>query len=312
MPKPTNSKARLGVTAGKLGGVKLDRLFARFGGRFWRAPAFLPYVQPKLTDARIAKAEAELGVRLPPTYLAMLRQQNGGYVRSEGVARVIRGIGPRFPNILARNEWWRPDPEDEDEDDDDDDDEDEDDDDDDDDEWAPKKPELLVSFDGDGHWDLCFDYRDAPRSNAPAITLVSHEDRSDERQHGSFEEHLAAREDPFAGVIRLYGEITAVSLAKRVTRELGARTEKVSSGFDHGYPVWGAELPDGAGLSWSSNVVPAGYDRKGRRVVATKKTALQLAEEPGCKLLVMVSGDNVVGRLRDIGLDARTAPRTKR
>lgn len=42
-------------------------------------------------------------------------------------------------------------------------------------------------------------------------------------------------------------------------------------------------------------------------MVVTKKTALQIAEDPACKVLVAVRGavDDVLRRMGDVGLDAR-------
>lgn len=47
----------------------------------WRVPVYLPYLQPDLTDERVAEAERSLGVKLPEANLALLRVQNGGYLR---------------------------------------------------------------------------------------------------------------------------------------------------------------------------------------------------------------------------------------
>lgn len=47
----------------------------------WSVPAYLPYLQPPLTDEAVASAEKELGLQLPIEYLNLLRKQNGGYIR---------------------------------------------------------------------------------------------------------------------------------------------------------------------------------------------------------------------------------------
>ena len=47
----------------------------------WQVPAYLPYLQPPLTDEAVAAAEKEIGYKLPSEYLNLLRRQNGGYIR---------------------------------------------------------------------------------------------------------------------------------------------------------------------------------------------------------------------------------------
>ncbi|MGZ6095687.1 MAG: SMI1/KNR4 family protein [Polyangiales bacterium] len=113
----------------------------------WRVPVYLPYLQPPLGDAELAAAEKELGVRLPASYVELLREQNGGHLRMtnhpSGHAPVscISGIGPNYPSILGRD--W-------------------------DDvkeemaeagETKPKDIDGLIPFCGDGHYFYCFDYR---------------------------------------------------------------------------------------------------------------------------------------------------------
>src|SRR4051812_38543444 len=114
----------------------------RAPGWYWRVPALLDSVQPTLTDEAVSAAEAQLGVKLPPAYLALLRQQNGGYLRATWPAsysRMLHGIGPKAPSITLDQARWRPKNRSSKV-------------------WAPSQPELLIAFDGDGHWDMCFDY----------------------------------------------------------------------------------------------------------------------------------------------------------
>jgi hypothetical protein len=49
------------------------------------------YNNPPLTDAMIALAERELGVRLPRRYIELLRVQNGGYTREELACPLFEG-----------------------------------------------------------------------------------------------------------------------------------------------------------------------------------------------------------------------------
>ena len=118
----------------------------------WQVPVYLPYLQPTLTAEAIAETEEQLGVKLPESYLAILKQQNGGYVRlrlPETAHAEIWGIGPYFPNIAkdhgggagAATEHG---------------------------EWLPSNPQSLIPFDGDGHWYLCWtiERERKPRSRA--------------------------------------------------------------------------------------------------------------------------------------------------
>ncbi|MBW8811216.1 MAG: SMI1/KNR4 family protein, partial [Lysobacter sp.] len=63
----------------------------------WSVPAFLPALQPELTDDAIADVETRLGIVLPAALIAVLREQNGGYLRRtlpDSGNRMIWGIGP--------------------------------------------------------------------------------------------------------------------------------------------------------------------------------------------------------------------------
>jgi len=112
----------------------------------WKVPAYLPYLQPPLTDEAVEAAEQRIGYKLPSEYLDLLRKQNGGYIRfslPEMVHDSIAGIGPYFPS-LTKLDWG---------------------------EWQEQvifPLQGLVPFDGDGHWYLCLDFRDSSRT--PSIT----------------------------------------------------------------------------------------------------------------------------------------------
>lgn len=73
----------------------------------WRVPVYLPYLQPDLTEEALTDAERKLGFRLPEEFLALLRVQNGGYIRyshEELPHDQIYGIGPHFP-ALTDFDW---------------------------------------------------------------------------------------------------------------------------------------------------------------------------------------------------------------
>jgi hypothetical protein len=125
----------------------------------WQAPAFLPQVQPALTATAVRDAERSLGVTLPPAYLSMLAVQNGGYPRARWPDlphRSLDGIGPRYPSLTVDDAWWRtPDPDDG--------------------MWVPPGSALLIPFDGEGHWNLCLDYRARGPRAEPAVTFATPE-----------------------------------------------------------------------------------------------------------------------------------------
>lgn len=132
----------------------------------WQRPPYEPYVQAPLTDALLEAIEQELGVRLPDGYVALLRHQNGGHLqvrfpedRDYNVTHsIIRGIGTNFPR-LTKDAWWH---------------------DEEDFEPIPAGAQWLIPFDGDGHWDLCLDYRQSPTDSTglrtdPAVVVIDTE-----------------------------------------------------------------------------------------------------------------------------------------
>jgi hypothetical protein len=280
----------------------LQSVLKRFGGRLWAAPAFLPYVQPALTDAALREAERSLGVKLPAEYVALLRQQNGGYIRGEwGVSRILRGIGPQYPSLTETSAWWKPGKDSE---------KDSEDDSESGDEWAPRQPKLLIPFDGDGHWDICLDYRERGPRASPSITSVSGEIESEEPVAPSFIDFLARLEDPFVDYLRVYGDAEPSKLARQVSKALGGAKPTMAR-FDHGYDVWSIRLPgELQGASFHANVVPTGFSREGQRVVVAKETTLQLPEDPDCKVLLSCSEEcerACVDCLVGLGLEVRSA-----
>lgn len=263
----------------------------RFGGRLWSAPAYLPYVQPTLTEERVAAAERQFAVRLPVFYVALLRQQNGGYLRgAAGASRCLAGIGPKFPSIVQDDAWWRPrnaTPG----------------------VWVPPCSELLVPFDGDGHWDMCFDYRLHGGLSEPAVTYVCCESECEESIAPSFEDYLASMEDPLAAHTRLYGEVDAESVARRLADRLRTGTPTVDN-VAHGYDQWRLRMPGDSQWIWCSpNRVPTGFDRVDYKVTTTETTTLQLLEDPGCSVLVAVtdgSRSRCLDALAALGFEMRS------
>jgi hypothetical protein len=132
----------------------------------WSVPAYLPYLQPRLTDRAIASAEKKIGYPLPFELLNLLRRQNGGYIRfrlPDHVHDTIAGIGPNFPS-LTDFDWDEVQ------------------------EYVGFPLKGLVPFDGDGHWHLCLDYRKNPKS--PSVASVDVECDSEGRVAKSFAAYL--------------------------------------------------------------------------------------------------------------------------
>jgi hypothetical protein len=205
----------------------------------WRVPAYLPYLQPPLTDEAIAAAEQIIGNKLPIEYLNLLRKQNGGYIRfslPEMVHDSIAGIGPYFPS-LTKFDWDECQ------------------------ESVSYSLQGLVPFDGDGHWYLCLDYRS--NSLTPSITHAEIEGDEEILVAGSFAEYLAMLE--FA-----IGDEYVLEGVSDIEKLIAALASSLKVGFDppntlmHGYPVHFARFQANDIPEWvlvGPNDVPRGFVR---------------------------------------------------
>jgi hypothetical protein len=205
----------------------------------WRVPAYLPYVQPPLTDEAVALAEAQIGYKLPAEYLRLLSKQNGGYIRyalPEMVHDVIAGIGPHFPS-LTDFDWDEVQ------------------------EYVSFPLRGLVPFDGDGHWHICLDYRrDAVR---PSVTYADVECDHESPIASSFPEYMA--------MLRLDVRDKFVIEAVRDVETLkAALASLLAVQFDppdiwnSGYAIHRAALGSEGSPEWvwlSPNTVPRGFVR---------------------------------------------------
>lgn len=209
----------------------------------WKVPAYLPYLQPPLTDEAISSAEAKIGYTLPREYLNLLRTQNGGYIRyslPETLHNTIAGIGPYFPS-LTRFDWDECQ------------------------EYVGFPLQGLVPFDGDGHWHLCLDYRQ--NSRTPSITHADIECDREDPIAGSFAEYLGMLR------IRVNDEyaLEEVFDIEKVKAELSARLGVAFDPADtwaHGYPTHRARLGTTENPQWvwiSPNTVPRGFVRSDDR-----------------------------------------------
>lgn len=236
----------------------------------WAVPAFLPYVHPPLTHEAVEGIERARGITLPVAYLQLLETQNGGYVRTTWPGRPhqrIDGIGSSFPTISSPT--WFQDEGAEDE------------------MWVPEQPELLVSFDGDGHWDLCLDYRASGPLGEPSVSYIDTEMEEDSPVAQSFDEFLAGLVDEVEHkALRIYADIGLEEFAAEFGRVCGCPIEDRGD-FDHGYKTMRVDMGDGPLWAWiSENSVPAGFRRDGNVVVTTPEAGLRLPTDKNCRLLI--------------------------
>jgi hypothetical protein len=205
----------------------------------WRVPAYLPYLQPPLTDGAVASTEKEIGYKLPIEYLGLLKRQNGGYIRfslPEMVHDSIAGIGPNFPSLTGFD--W-----------------------DDCQEHVSFALQGLVPFDGDGHWHMCLDYRN--NSATPSVTYVDIECDRQSPIADSFVDYLAMLQIDVGDeyVLETASDIEAVkfNLSSALSCAFG-RPDSLA----HGYPEHRARLGTQNEPEWvwiSPNTVPRGFVR---------------------------------------------------
>ena len=207
----------------------------------WQVPAYLPYVQPEPTEDLIRDAEKKIGFKLPLDYIALLKTQNGGYIRyglPNLVHSMIYGIGAHFPSITDFD--WEDAKE-----------------------FVSMELDGLVPFDGDGHWHLCIDYRKDP--GTPCITHVDIEGDSESNIADSFGDYLQLLRltvDEHEFVIPSVTEIEAVK--SRMARLLGMEFEAPDS-YDHGYPIHRGRCGTAKDPQWvwiSPNLVSRGFVRE--------------------------------------------------
>jgi hypothetical protein len=207
----------------------------------WRVPAYLPYLQPELTGELIRQAEGRIGFKLPAEYLALLRNQNGGYIRyglPESPHDRISGIGPYFPSI-TNFDWEEVE------------------------EYVSFELSGLVPFDGDGHWHICLDYRKTP--NEPHVTYVDVECDRESPIADSFGAYLRRLTIDAEDGDFVLPSVTDVEFVKSRLEELiGVRFEPPSS-WAHGYPVHRAACDGSSQGEWiwlSPNLVPRVFVRE--------------------------------------------------
>lgn len=205
----------------------------------WRVPAYLPYLQPPLTEEAVAEAEASIGHKLPDAYLDLLRTQNGGYIRyslPEVYHDSIAGIGPHYPSLTDFD--WEECQED-----------------------VSFPLQSLIPFDGDGHWHLCLDYRGDRKT--PAVAHVEVEGDRETRIADSFADYLALLRVQVEDEYVVEGVSDVEALKEVLASSLKTVFDPPNS-WAHGYPEHRARLGTENKPEWiwiSPNAVPRGFVR---------------------------------------------------
>lgn len=209
----------------------------------WTTPVYLPYLQPELTDNILKQAEEQLGYKLPVELVALLKIQNGGYINMsipESPHNVISGIGPFFPSLLDFDfEEIQ--------------------------EYVSYSLKGLIPFDGDGHWYLCLDYRED--NSSPYVTFIDIECDEQEIVAKSFSGYLSKLEMQVDNEYVIEG-INAIETTLNQLSRLLKSSFPTPDSFDHGYPIYRAELGDEDNPEWiwiSPNIVPNAFVRENDR-----------------------------------------------
>jgi len=208
----------------------------------WRVPAYLPYVQPPLTDEAVREAERKIGFKLPEEYLALLRIQNGGYIRytlEDICQEKIRGIGPHYPSLTG-SVWEDHDRE-----------------------YVSFELDGLVPIDGDGHWHLCLDYR--KNKEHPTITHADFEGDDEWPVADSFADYLAMLKPDCNKTDFFIPNVEDFEALKgALSSQLGVEFE-VPSTQGNGYPIHRARAGTKKDPEWiwlSPNLVQRGFIRE--------------------------------------------------
>ena len=213
----------------------------------WKVPAYLPYVHDAVSEEIVKKAETKLGVSLPRSYVKLISEQNGGYVRRtlpDSTHSMIWGIGPRFPSITETHRVGLR-------------------------RWARRRRRFwektlpLVPFDGDGHWYLCFDYRIG--TVEPRVTFIDLEIEEEHAVADTFEDFLSLLQPSVSpNTLGVVGDWTVISTVHVLGGALGVSFDDLGS-WAHGYPVWRCSLGDERNPQWcwiSPNQVARGFVRE--------------------------------------------------
>jgi len=192
----------------------------------WTRPAYLPSVQPPLTDEMVTEAEAKLGHKLPAELIEVLKIQNGGYLRKEPKScpsRMILGIGPHRPSITTLI-------------------------------WDKAG---LIPFDEDGHWYLCLDYR--LDENAPCVTYIR-QGGKEKKIASSFNEFLSQLKLKTFGHYVLEDDEVIPVVKGKIEKALDIKFNPPNSWAD-GIPTAKTKDND-SWITFNTNMIPSGFVRK--------------------------------------------------
>ena len=179
----------------------------------WQVPKYLPFIQPDLTEDLIKQAELKIGFKLPEKYLELLKFQNGGYIRftlKDTIHRQIFGIGPNYPSIIDY-------------------------------EWLKDYEDLsfdtinLFPFDGDGHWNICLDYR--KNKINPEITYVDLEEDFEKLIASNFDEYLNQLELETGNEYVIETNYTIESTIQKISEIAKIEFEEPDF-WTQGYPIY--------------------------------------------------------------------------
>lgn len=238
----------------------------------WQVPKYLPYIQPSLTDEIIEEAEKKIGYKLPKEYLELLKIQNGGYIRfalKDTPHRQISGIGPYYPSITDFD--WLSDYED-----------------------LSFNIKDLFPFDGDGHWNICLDYRKNKLN--PEITYIDTESDYEKLIAKTFNDYLNLLEIETENEYVIETNSNIEDAIKQISETAKIEFEEPDY-WAHGYPVFRSNFKD----SWiwiSPNIAPSGFiseddERYNELKSQMETTALRYPEIPESSLLISVSEEIV-------------------
>lgn len=203
----------------------------------WQVPKYLPYVQPALTEKIIKEAETKMGYKLPKAYLELLTIQNGGYIKytiEDTPHSQISGIGLYYPSITDF-EWLK--------------------------EFEGLSFEIdgLFPFDGDGHWNICLDYR--KNKDEPEITYIDTEVDFEKPIAKNFKEYIDKLIIETENQFIIETNVSITETLKIISTAINSDFGQPDL-FGHGYPIYRNKYKD----NWiwlSPNKVPSGFIRKG-------------------------------------------------
>ncbi|MFH6993197.1 SMI1/KNR4 family protein [Flavobacterium sp. FlaQc-48] len=202
----------------------------------WRAPKYLPYLQPQLTNEILENAESQIGFKLPHELVEILKFQNGGYLRyklPESPHEIINGIGPYFPSLI--NFDWEESKE-----------------------YVSFELDGLIPLDGDGHWYICLDYRENKKS--PKISFIDIECDHQDVIANSFKEYLELLELDVENELVIETKNSIEELARQLENILEITFEEPNY-FNSGYANYRSAYKE-KWLWLTPNKVPQGFVRE--------------------------------------------------